>query len=115
MSNKSNILNENAIYSFINDGGYMAMQAKQRKKKDYIGTDNNEETIRALRMASDKDLKESLIDYRTIFNGFSFDDRLSLMLNEGIFSTYSVDDTIKYIRKHFKIPNLFIEKIYGGS
>ena len=115
MPNKNNILNENAIYSFINDGGYMAMQAKQRKKKDYIVTDNNEETIRALRMASDKDLKESLIDYRTIFNGFSFDDRLSLMLNEGIFSTYSVDDTITYIRRHFKIPNLFIEKIYYNN
>lgn len=115
MSGKSNILNENAIYSFINDGGYMAMQAKQRKKKHYIGTVNNEETIRRLRMASDKDLKESLIDYRTIFNGFSFDDRLSLMLNEGIFSTYSVDDTITYIRRHFKIPNLFIEKIYGAD
>ena len=68
MPNKSNILNENAIYSFINDGGYMAMQAKQNEKKHYIGTDNNKETIRALRMASGKDLKESLIDYRTIFN-----------------------------------------------
>lgn len=108
-------ISEEKLRDFIDDAVYRVLLSERPLPNlaEISPYDKKAENI--VKEVSEDNLKSCIIDYRCIDDGFSYDDFGGLMLKEGIFATFPIDTTIKYLRRHFKIPEAMIGKSIGSD